>query len=161
MLDVTQEKKRVCELFSKLEGHGIVLFAKTKNIDEQIFKDKDVMIRYLSIKGLDNSIYLAMGMKNALPSYSVEDLIEFIKINKEVYKVLPHSMKFNWELILPFFEQTKEFSDHIPVDLTTMIKSMGKTFNECMDGIKKCALADNLNRSLGENKKSNTRKMKI
>lgn len=131
---------------------GIALFEETKRIGVELFKDKEIMLNYLSIKNLNNKNYIVKNATEALKSYPIEDLIELITINSEAYKLLPDDMKNKWELVFPFYLKNLGSSNEMPNDIYNIIKShgTGNNFEENVIQIRKYALNEKLKKVLEE-----------
>lgn len=126
---------------------------QTKRIDESLFKDKEVMTNYLSFKGLDsvNSYYyIVKNATEALPDYGIDDLIEFISMRSEVYKVLPEELKEKWELIYAFVSKNKGSNKDLPPKALEIMDTIFKTPEQKLSEINKVALNEKLNRTLNE-----------
>lgn len=138
---------------------GIDLFEQTKRISEEVFYDKEVMRTFLETNGLNQKDFFPSNVINALKVYALEDLIEFIKINKEVYKLLSDDLKESWELILPFYEQTKNDYEGLSSEVTKVLRAMGNSFEEKIIEVKKYALNEKLSKNLAQ--KEQVKRLKI
>lgn len=167
--DCLDDKEMVLEFLDNLNPEqrnnqsnaysGIDLFEQTKRIGEEVFKDKEVMQTFLETKNLDNKEYFAKNIVSALQTYSIEDLIDLIKTNKEVYKVLSDELKEKWELILPFYEQSKNDYEGVSNDTTQALRKAGNSYEEKIIEVRKYALNEKLSKNLAE--KEQVKRLKI
>lgn len=163
--DCLDDKEMILEFFHNLKSNtkmgysGITLFSQTKMINEELFKDKEIMKTYLSIPRLNDYNFFSRNAITALASYDIDDLIEFININPEVYKLLPIELKSNWELVSTCYEHYKKPLAEMPNEVNFVVFNSGKKYEEVSPILKSYALNEKLQRDL-ENKKIG-KKLKI
>lgn len=128
--DCLDDKNLVLLFIKSIEKNnfysGIDLFEQTKRIGEELFNDREVMLEYISLKNLNEKNFIVKNAVEALKNYSTDELIEFIKINKEVYKVLPEELKNKWELVFPFYEKNQGISNEMPNNISKIINKNNK-----------------------------------
>lgn len=165
---------------------GNIINEQTKNIEPTLFKDKEIMSEYLSIKclneekhfnnnaiealksfskedikdflNMNQSVYLIL--KECIKDYIEEDIIELININKDIYRISSEENKTKWDIVLAFIKKNQEIDFCIPKEIRDEIKEMnGITIDEKINQITKNVLNEKL--SIQLEKKGHVKRLKI
>lgn len=158
--DCLDNKEMVLEFFKNINNkeNGCIYYNKSltnqlNKIEKSLFKDKEIMTRYLSVSGL-NVQYIDDFIKELLVDYEVEDLVDFININKDIYGLLSEDKKMDMRLILAYYKKSNGESYLLPSSITKKFDlnpygdDTSKKMIEVLNEMEKLILKENLDRKL-------------